>query len=328
MDEVIALLEHHKRPELTKAVIPVLLDSLVYISKALRQSQTISLTGGANSFGDGQLNVDISAENLIREALALCPAVATATSEEDPVEKPSESGSTAESRKASGEEYTVAFDPLDGSSIIGANWSVGTIIGIWDGSSALNQSPKDKQVASILGVLGPRTTAIVSVRTPESSETSCIEVGLADDSSIQIIRPQVRLLASDSIKTRYFAPANLRATGDSSEYLDLVTGYASKKYTLRYSGGLVPDVIHALSKGHGIYTSPVTEASPAKLRRLYELCPIALTLECAGGKAVDPVSGDDILFKPIAGCDERGGLICGTTEEVDFAASKLVKPRT
>lgn len=323
MDEVVALLEHHKRPELTKAVIPVLLDSLVYISKALRQSQTVSLTGGANSFGDGQLNVDISAENLIREALSICPAVATASSEEDPVEKPAESGSTAESRKASGEEYTVAFDPLDGSSIIGANWSVGTIIGIWDGSSALNQSPKEKQVASILGVLGPRTTAIVSVRTP-GVEPSCIEVGLADDSSAQVIRPAVRLLASDSIKTRYFAPANLRATADSSEYLDLVTGYASKKYTLRYSGGLVPDVIHALSKGHGIYTSPVTEASPAKLRRLYELCPIALTLECAGGKAVDPITGNDILLKPIEGCDERGGLICGTAEEVDYAASKLV----
>lgn len=69
--------------------------------------------------------------------------------------------------------------------------------------------------------------------------------------------------------------------------------------------------------------SPVTATSKAKLRRLYELTPIALIMECVGASAVDPTSGEDILSKPMEDCDERGGLICGTTEEVAFAKQSL-----
>jgi sedoheptulose-bisphosphatase len=79
---------------------------------------------------------------------------------------------------------------------------------------------------------------------------------------------------------------------------------------------LVPDVVHALVKGHGVYVSPVTEASKAKLRRLYELAPLALIVECAGGRAVDPATGRDVLATVIGDCDERGGLVCGTGVEV------------
>ncbi len=98
----------------------------------------------------------------------------------------------------------------------------------------------------------------------------------------------------------------------------LIAHYVREKYTLRYSGGLVPDVVHALVKGHGVYVSPVTDASQAKLRRLYELAPIALIVECAGGSAIDPVDGRKILERPIEDCDERAGLVCGTVEEVEF----------
>jgi sedoheptulose-bisphosphatase len=80
---------------------------------------------------------------------------------------------------------------------------------------------------------------------------------------------------------------------------------------------LVPDVVHALVKSHGVYVSPVTEASKAKLRRMYELAPLALIVECAGGRAVDPATGKDVLATEIGDCDERGGLVCGTKEEVD-----------
>jgi sedoheptulose-bisphosphatase len=209
----------------------------------------------------------------------------------------------------SGEEYTVAFDPLDGSSIIAPNWTVGTIIGIWEGSSALNSSPAKKQIASILGVFGPRTTAIVAWRLHGLSV--CFELGLSS-TSCEIVRPEVKF-ASPPFKTRYFAPANLRAAAEDERYSALISSYISEKYTLRYSGGLVPDVVHALVKGHGVYVSPVTEASKAKLRRLYELAPLALIVECAGGSA----SGKDVLETSILDEDERGGLICGTKEEVD-----------
>ena len=110
------------------------------------------------------------------------------------------------------------------------------------------------------------------------------------DDGCEVIRDRVTLSAPP-FKTRYFAPANLRAAAEDEAYLSLINYYISEKYTLRYSGGLVPDVLHVLVKGHGIYISPVTKVSQAKLRRLFELAPIALIMECAGARAIDPATG-------------------------------------
>jgi sedoheptulose-bisphosphatase len=311
-----SILPDASRSALANEVLPQLLQTLPHIAQALRTT-SVSQAGSANSFGDDQLNVDVLAENLLRDTIAKCPAIVTASSEEDPVEKNSR-GDTAPGQ----EEYTVAFDPLDGSSIIGPNWTVGTIIGIWDGSTALSDSetPRQKQIASILGVLGPRTTAVVAVRVPGGAP-ACFEVGV-DDGEISVVRPQVQL--DSQPKTRYFAPANMRAAAENEKYLELINYYIANKYTLRYSGGLVPDVFHALVKGHGVYTSPVTSKSPAKLRRLYELAPIALIVECAGGVAVDSADGSDVLDRPIRDTDERGGLVCGNKDEVELVRSKLL----
>ncbi|KAM0690321.1 hypothetical protein Q7P36_009088 [Cladosporium allicinum] len=310
------LLPTTSNPSLSNSVIPSLLLSIQRVAEALRSNQTISAAGTANAFGDDQLNVDVQAENIIRETLAACPAVVTASSEEDPQEVSTRPDGSKTPSNGNEEVYTVSFDPLDGSSIIAPNWTVGTIIGIWRGTSALNSPPATEQIASILGVFGPRTTAIVAWRTPGNSNASlCFEVGLSS-TTCEIVRPAVTL-ASPPFKTRYFAPANLRAAAEDERYASLISSYISDKYTLRYCGGLVPDVVHALVKGHGIYVSPVTEASKAKLRRMYELAPLALIVECAGGRAVDPATGRDVLATEIGDCDERGGLVCGTGEEVE-----------
>lgn len=104
--------------------------------------------------------------------------------------------------------------------------------------------------------------------------------------------------------------------------MHLIRHYMDHKYTLRYSGGLVPDVVHALAKGHSVYVSPVTPASGAKLRRLYELCPVALVVECAGGKAVDPASGQRILFQPVESATTEPAW-SSTAEEVGFVTREL-----
>lgn len=305
------------RPSLARSVIPSLLQAIQAVATTLRASHQISQAGTANAFGDDQLNVDVQAENLIRAALARCPSVVTASSEEDPREVSTRSTTTTSSSdtSSSAETYTVAFDPLDGSSIIAPNWTVGTILGIWSGSSALHASPSQNQIASILGIYGPRTTALVAWRLPDSQDSACFEIGLNDDGTCTLVRPSVSF-APPPFKTRYFAPANLRAAAEDARYAALIQSYISDKYTLRYSGGLVPDVVHALVKGHGVYVSPVTAASKAKLRRLYELAPLALIVECAGGRAVDPATGRGVLETEVGDCDERGGLVCGTGEEV------------
>jgi sedoheptulose-bisphosphatase len=280
----------------------------------------VSQAGSANTFGDEQLNVDVLAENIIRDAIAQVPSILTASSEEDPVEKRAYIGS-----EKSEEKYTVAFDPLDGSSIIAPNWTVGTIIGVWDGDSAVSDTatPRERQVASILGVLGPRTSAVVAVRVPGGGEGSVFEVGVSEEGEIEVLRADVKL--NDTPKTKYFAPANLRCAAENPRYAELVNHYIQQKYTLRYSGGLVPDVFHALVKGHGIYTSPVTQKSPAKLRRLYELTPVALLIECAGGTALDSKDGSCILDTPVRDTDERGGLVCGNKEDVEYVRARLLQ---
>ncbi|CAK7224910.1 hypothetical protein SCUCBS95973_005679 [Sporothrix curviconia] len=321
------------REALATSVLPALLDSVAAVAVALRAAHHVALAGGTNAFGDDQLNVDVVAENLVREALARCPTVATASSEEDPVER-SVSNVSAVSSAHSSEVYTVGFDPLDGSSIILPNWTVGTIAGVWDGATALGSRPADAQVAAVLGVYGPRTTAIVALRVPgQRQQPLCLGLGYTDASATtpgrwNIVHANVSLASPTPPTTRYFAPANARAAAEDSNYRDLVLHYVTNKYTLRYSGGLVPDLVHMLTKGHGIYLSPVTAASKAKLRRLYELCPVALVLECAGGKAVDPVTGASVLATPLAHTDERGGLLCGTAEEVDKAVEWLGRETT
>lgn len=71
-------------------------------------------TGTCNALGDKQLVADVEADGRIMAALRGCDAVATASSEEQP-----------EDLTLGGSGYSVAFDPLDGSSIIAANWAVG-----------------------------------------------------------------------------------------------------------------------------------------------------------------------------------------------------------
>ncbi|KAI0127988.1 sedoheptulose-1,7-bisphosphatase [Xylariales sp. AK1849] len=319
-----SILDAKSHGALCHSVFPAIIDGISDIAKTLRSSHHVSLVGTANDFGDDQLNVDVSAENIIRKAIAKCLSVVTASSEEDPVERPARESENETISGDQDEQYTIAFDPLDGSSIIAPNWTVGTIIGIWEGRTALGQVPVKKQIAAVLGIYGPRTTAMIALRVP-GSRSVCFEIGVGDRGvrDSRIIRPDVRLQLPP-FKTKYFAPANLRAAAEDTRYMDLITYFIQNKYTLRYSGGLVPDVVHALVKGHGVYLSPVTTVSKAKLRRIYELIPIALILECAGGKAVDPADGTDILARPAKSTDERGGLICGTVEGVEFASRSLL----
>ncbi|KAI0403108.1 sedoheptulose-1,7-bisphosphatase [Xylaria palmicola] len=320
-------------PSLTSAVIPALLRGIGRTAAALRAAHSVETAGSENVFGDAQLNVDVLAECHFREEIAACASIAAASSEEDPVERPRSAvaagGDDAAKEEQNGDDsddiYAVAFDPLDGSSIITPNWAVGSIVGVWAGRSALRQDP-GRQVAAVLGVYGPRTTAVIAVRVPgREAAAVCLEVGIpGDGSQCEIIR-DLRLRETEKTGApRYFAPANLRAAAEDPRYMALVTRLAAARYTLRYSGGLVPDVAHALVKGHGVYLSPVAPGSRAKLRRAFELLPVALVVECAGGAAVDPSDGRRVLETPLRDLNETAGLVCGTAAEVERAMDALL----
>merc|ERR1712118_565870 len=116
---------------------------------------------------------------------------------------------------------------------------------------------------------------------------------------------------------RIFSPANLRAAKEVAGYKRLVEHYMDDKYTLRYSGGLVPDIYQQFTKNQGVFANPTSDSSPAKLRLAFEAAPFGLLVEKAGGKMSDGVTGGSILDVEITGIDQRTPLAIGSANEVD-----------
>ena len=100
-------------------------------------------------------------------------------------------------------------------------------------------------------------------------------------------------------------------------YSKLVDYYMKNKYTLRYSGGLVPDIYQQFTKNQGVFSNPTSSASPAKLRLAFEAAPFGLLVEKAGGKTSDGVTGGSILDVEINAVDQRTPLCIGSANEVD-----------
>jgi sedoheptulose-bisphosphatase len=113
-------------------VVLSLLSAVEHISSAFRKTSQCEAVNSQNSFGDEQLNVDILSNDLIFKHLARTKLVATASSEETPQET-----------RLGGEGFSVAFDPLDGSSIVACNFTVGTIAGVWAGDRLVGQKSRD-----------------------------------------------------------------------------------------------------------------------------------------------------------------------------------------
>ena len=116
---------------------------------------------------------------------------------------------------------------------------------------------------------------------------------------------------------RIFSPANLRAAKEVAGYKRLVEHYMDDKYTLRYSGGLVPDIYQQFTKNQGVFATPPSDSSPAKLRLAFEAAPFGLLVEKAGGKTSDGVTGGSILDVEITAVDQRTALCIGSANEVD-----------
>ena len=75
---------------------------------------------------------------------------------------------------------------------------------------------------------------------------------------------------------KLFAPGNLRATFDNPDYEKLINYYIGEKYTLRYTGGLVPDVLLIIVKEKGVFCNVTSPSTKAKLRILFEVALLAL----------------------------------------------------
>lgn len=293
-----------------KKLISKLLEGIREIGITLREGgYSSSHVGTQNAFGDHQLDVDVKTDELIFACLRSSSLVHVAASEENPVEI-----------DCGGSGFSVAFDPLDGSSIVDCNFAVGTILGIWPGNGLLNRCGRE-QSAAMIAQYGPKVTIALAIGSINTISGMPVAVELTMLPSGWAISKEKLSIAQ---KGKTFAPGNLRATADNESYRKLVAYWIENKYTLRYSGGLVPDVYHILIKGEGVLANASSPAAKAKLRLLFEAAPIALIVEAAGGstcvcpseaaEVIPPISLLDVVVSDL---DKRVGVCYGSTLEVE-----------
>lgn len=122
---------------------------------------------------------------------------------------------------------------------------------------------------------------------------------------------------------KLFAPGNLRATQTHPGYSELVNYWITNGYTLRYTGGMVPDVNQLLIKGKGVFCNPATAKAPAKLRLLYECAPLAYLVERSGGMSSDGQMS--LLDVPVSQLEVRVQACYGSKDEVE-RFDKMVGP--
>jgi len=282
-----------------RSVVKTMFNACGTITEALRVELVTVAEKQESVFGDVQLGVDVIADNLMWEICKTDPLIKNGASEEEPeVREMHEDG-----------KFCICWDPLDGSSIVDNNWAVGTILGIWGSETGILGATGRDQKASMVALYGPRTTVFVTLDDGVYEFTygaNGVEGWICSRDQIQIAE-----------ESKIFAPANMRAAQELPGYAKLIDYWMSNRSTLRYSGGLVPDICQQFTKRMGVFANPTSKSSPAKLRLAFEAAPFGLLVEKAGGKTSDGITGGSILDTKITGIDQRTPLCIGSAKEVD-----------
>lgn len=98
-------------------------------------------------------------------------------------------------------------------------------------------------------------------------------------------------------KTNTFSPGNMRSASDNLQYRELIDDWVMKGYTLRYSGGMVPDIAQIFIRGNGVFSCLASKNHKAKLRVLYEVACVSFLTEKAGGKTITNGKGSVMDFE-------------------------------
>ena len=270
------------------------------VAHAIRTTEA-GLSGKTNQFGEEQVKLDVLSDQIVHDDLRQSGMVASFISEE-------QSDIIELDPKA---PYSVAFDPLDGSSLVEANFSIGSIFGIYKGAEILGKKPAD-QAAALYILYGPRTVLVYG------AGNGVHEFVLNEMGEFILVREFLGV--GDDAKN--YSAGNLRAVTDTPAYRTLVNHWLDEELTLRYSGCMVADVHHILAKGQGIFTNIGGSKYPeGKLRLVFECGPFAYLIEQAGGASSDGLQS--ILEKKIEKIDQRTPIILGSKNEVKRACKVL-----
>jgi fructose-1,6-bisphosphatase I len=315
-------------PEATGA-LSSLLAELIVAAKTISAevnmaglADILGMSGKTNIQGEEVQKLDEFANNTIKRRMARSGFLCVMTSEEEEEIIPVEDGYEG--------KYTLAFDPLDGSSNIDVNVNIGTIFSIHRCRTQAGQGSKvdllqkgSGQVAAGYIVYGSSTMLVYTTVDGVHGFTLDPSVG-----EFYLSHPNIRIPA----RSKYYSVNE----GNSCRWHEGMRRYidhlkeedreSGRPFSARYIGSLVADFHRNLIAG-GIFLYPCDRKNPeGKLRLLYEAAPLAFIAEQAGGRAVTD-DGRRILDIEPTSLHQRVPLVIGSKQDVDLAEEFLAGRR-
>lgn len=275
--------------------------------------------GTGNIQGEAQKKLDVLSNDILMQANEWGGHLAALASEE--MEHPQ---MIPEQYPKGG--YLLLFDPLDGSSNIDVNISVGTIFSVLrvpedmkrgDPEKAFLQ-PGVKQVAAGYTVYGPSTILVLTIGTGVHQFTLDREIGsfVLTQRNLRIPE-QTQEFSINASNAHYWEPPVKRYIDDCLSGTD---GPRGKNFNMRWVASMVADVHRILTRG-GVFMYPLdskTRAQGGKLRLMYEANPMAFIVEQAGGAA--STGRERILDIQPTKLHQRVPVVLGSREEVETVA--------
>lgn len=306
-------LQQNALPENLGGVLESIVAACAKINSQVRQGALAGILGEAgtgNVQGEDQKKLDVIANDILIDTLKAEPAVAgLASEEEDTFVACNENGS-----------YLVLFDPLDGSSNIDVNISVGTIFSILakpEGALTTESflQKGSEQVGSGYVLYGPQTQLVFTVKHGVFVFTLGSDGQFVQTQAHPKVPEQTKEFAINMSNQRHWFPPVQQYI---AELLAGDTGVRGKNYNMRWVASMVAEIHRILMRG-GVFLYPQDKrdpAKPGKLRLMYEANPLSLILEQAGGTGSNTVQ--NMLDIRPEGLHQRVSVVMGSREEVEY----------
>lgn len=289
------------------------------VNKAGLLGHIMGAAGSENIQGEEQQKLDVYANTQFIKALSARNVVCGIASEENDAFIPiNETGS-----------YIVAMDPLDGSSNIDVNVSIGTIFSIYKRVTPVGTPVQDidflqkgtEQLAAGYVIYGSSTMLVYTTGNGVNGFTYDPGIGVFVLSHPNMTFPANGKIYSMNEGNFYRSSAGIQ---EYIKYAQTIDSATDRPYTARYIGSLVADFHRNLIKG-GIYMYPATDNAPkGKLRLLYECSPLAFIAEQAGGSASNGTTR--IMEIDPKELHQREPYFAGNTEMV-LKVERLIKEK-
>ncbi|HBI69722.1 MAG TPA: class 1 fructose-bisphosphatase [Massilia sp.] len=310
---------HNTIPAELRLLIEVVARACKRISYEVSKGALGDILGSAdteNIQGEVQKKLDVISNEILLEANEWGGHLAAMASEE------MESIHPIPNRYPKG-EYMLLFDPLDGSSNIDVNVSIGTIFSVLKAPEGMGEpteqaflQPGTAQVAAGYAVYGPQTMLVLTTGDGVHCFTLDREMGswVLTQSNMQIPASTKEFAINMSNKRHWHPPVQRYV----DEMLAGKTGARGKDFNMRWIASMVADVHRILNRG-GVFMYPADmrdPSQPGKLRLMYEANPMAMIVEQAGGAATDGVNR--IMEIPPTKLHQRVPVFLGSKEEVEL----------